>query len=354
MTAARLKHLVTRNDVAEACGVSGALVSYAFSDNAKNKVKSATREKILRTAEAMGYQPSLIGRSLKTRRSYNVALLLPEQFASGISLHQLRIFHGVCLAMQETDYRPMVFFGVNDKFFRTLRERRVDGIILLDSANDLDYIKELVNFNRPLVLANVEYRLDSPQVASVRSDHEGIVKLLFRKLVGNNCRKILLVSAPGDLCQPNWILQEAFRKEAEIYSSQGISAISYCPDGYWVNDTMRAQVGKFFQQPEPVDGVLVDGGAFADMVVEIAEQNGVKLIRNKNCFVTCSQENNFPNWSQDSFGVGINAWSAMQKILNGEPQMPLLKIPYFSAGSEEDLRSRGKHLLSCRECQVDK
>ena len=107
---------------------------------------------------------------------------------------------------------------------------------------------------------------------------------------------------------------------------------------------MRAQVGKFFQQPDPVDGVLVDGGAFADMVAEAANQNGVKLIRNKNCFVTCSQENNFPNWSQDSFVLGINAWSAMQKILNGEPQTPLLKIPYFSAGSEEDLRSRRQAL----------
>lgn len=148
----------------------------------------------------------------------------------------------MCLAMQETDYRPMVFLGVNDKFFRTLRERRVDGIILLDSANDLDYIKELVNFNLPLVLANVEYQADSPQAASVRSDHEGIVKLLFRKLVGNNCRKILLVSAPGNLCQPNWILQETFRKETEIYSQEGISTISYCPDGYCVNDTMRVQI----------------------------------------------------------------------------------------------------------------
>lgn len=335
----RQKTSVTRNDVARACGVSGALVSYVFSSNARNKVKPETREKVLRTAEKMGYRPSLIGRSLKTRRSYNIALLLPERFAGSLSLHQLRIFHGVCLAMQETDYRPMIFFGINDKLFRTLREHRVDGLILLDSADDLSHFDQLADVGLPLVFANVEYRTDHPQTASVRSDHEGVTRQLFQTLVEHHCRRVLQISALAN-CQPNRILVETFREEAAKYAPMGVSGISFCPETCRIDDALIREIGRFFRRPDPCDGVLVDGGVFADAVAAAAGQNGVELVRNRNCFVTCSQENNFPNWSQDSFGMGFHAWEVMRKILDGETPPPLLRVPYFYAEHEKDLLDR--------------
>jgi len=78
----------------------------------------------------------------------------------------------------------------------------------------------------------------------------------------------------------------------------------------------------------------------ADAAAAAARQNGVELVRNRNCFVTCSQENNFPHWSQDPFTMGFHAWEVMRKILNGEKPPPLLRVPYFYAENENDLLER--------------
>ena len=338
----RNKATVTRNDVARACGVSGALVSYAFSDTAQNKVKPETREKILLAARKLGYRPSLIGRCLKNNCSYNVCILLPERFVSAMSLHQLRIFHGVCMAIQETEYRPMVFFGVNEKLFKTLEENRVDGIIVLDSANDLSYADKLLDYQIPLVFANVEYRSDSPLIASVRSNHEKLVRDRIADLVKNNCKNILQVSACGSLCQPNYILKQEFEKVQKQYAAENIRFHDMTFRQYDVTDDLRLKAETFFSGDTPCDGVLVDGGCFADMIVEAARRHGIKLERNRNCFVSCSQEANFPNWSHNSFRLGCQAWESMQNMLNGQKVEKLKLIPYFLAENEKDLEDNSR------------
>lgn len=331
------KTTVTRNDVARACGVSGALVSYAFSDTAQNKVKPETREKILQTARELGYRPSLIGRCLKNHCSYNIGILLPERFTSGISLHQLRIFHGVCMAIQETDYRPMVFFGVNDKLFKSLEEHRVDGVILLDSDADLSYAENLLPYKLPMVFANVEYSCSQSYVASVRSDHEKLVNDRVNDLLAAGCRNILQISALINVCQPNYILQKSFEKFRANCSLPEVKFSIFDPGQYEVTEAMIQEAEKYFSGDSPCDGVLVDGSDFADMIQEAARRHGVILLRGKNCHLSCSQEKAFPCWSHNSFQLGKQAWDTMQKMLNRQNVEKLKLVPYFYAKSEENL-----------------
>ncbi|RMI06987.1 LacI family DNA-binding transcriptional regulator [Cellulomonas triticagri] len=65
----------TSRDVARRAGVSQATVSYALGGSAK--ISAGTRERVLAAAEELGYRPNLAARSMRTRRTGRLALLLP-------------------------------------------------------------------------------------------------------------------------------------------------------------------------------------------------------------------------------------------------------------------------------------
>jgi len=119
--------MVTRSDVAKRAGVSVAVVSYVL--NNQDKVKASTRAKVLEAVEALGYQPNLLARSLKTKKTNQLAVLvnnLGNPFEAGILLR-------LEIAAREAGYA--VFFQTyQEDAAAQLRQTlagRVDGVIAL-------------------------------------------------------------------------------------------------------------------------------------------------------------------------------------------------------------------------------
>ena len=73
---ARASKKVTARDVAERAGVSKWTVSRAFTDGAS--IAPEVRDKVRRLAEDMGYSPNLLARSLTTRSSGLIAVVVDE------------------------------------------------------------------------------------------------------------------------------------------------------------------------------------------------------------------------------------------------------------------------------------
>src|SRR5260221_9369051 len=65
---------ITAEDVARTLGVSQSTISRAFSMTASISEKNKSR--VLETATALGYQPNVIARSLITRRTNIVAIVI--------------------------------------------------------------------------------------------------------------------------------------------------------------------------------------------------------------------------------------------------------------------------------------
>lgn len=68
---------VTIRDVAEAAGVSTATVSRVFADP-QGRVSSATRQRVVRAAQHLGYRPHRAARALARQRSDCIGVLLPH------------------------------------------------------------------------------------------------------------------------------------------------------------------------------------------------------------------------------------------------------------------------------------
>src|ERR1700716_2236128 len=65
---------ITAEDVARTLGVSQSTISRAFSMTAS--ISEKTKSRVLETANALGYQPNVIARSLITRRTNIVAIVM--------------------------------------------------------------------------------------------------------------------------------------------------------------------------------------------------------------------------------------------------------------------------------------
>lgn len=131
----------TVTTIAHDLGISPATVSYALND--KPGVSAALRERVLEHARAVGWTPHSGARALRRGRSGNLGLVLvrdPEEvsrepFYSAVTA-------GIESATSARGYELMIRFvrgGPDeevDVFRAWAHQRRVDGVVLLDLAED--------------------------------------------------------------------------------------------------------------------------------------------------------------------------------------------------------------------------
>lgn len=157
------------DDVALAAGVSRALVSLVFRDSPK--VSPRRRERVLAAAAEIGYRPNAMARSLASRRTRAVGVLLNDlanpffaDIAGGIE----------ALASQE-GYRVLLATSGRSPqreraLLEALLEYRTDGVIIVSPRMPSGQIAELVA-EVPTVLTS--RRLRGEQIDSVATD-EGL------------------------------------------------------------------------------------------------------------------------------------------------------------------------------------
>ena len=70
---------ISLKDIAEAAGVSVALVSYVLNDKEKEaRINADTAKKIKEIAKKMNYQPNQVAKSLKSGKSLAIGLIVAD------------------------------------------------------------------------------------------------------------------------------------------------------------------------------------------------------------------------------------------------------------------------------------
>ena len=94
---------ITHSEVAKAAGVSAMTVSLVM--NQKNVARSETREQILKIADNLGYRPNRLPRSLESKRSTTIGLVVPDIFNPFFS----KIACGIEDQVYALDYNVFLF-----------------------------------------------------------------------------------------------------------------------------------------------------------------------------------------------------------------------------------------------------
>ena len=121
--------MVTIKDVARQAGVSVATVSRVFSG--ANVVREATSKKVRDVAAALRYTPHVGARSLITRKTHTLGVLLPDLYGEFFS----EIIRGIDFAARRSGYHILVSRSYEgrreiEEAVRAMRGR-VDGILLM-------------------------------------------------------------------------------------------------------------------------------------------------------------------------------------------------------------------------------
>ena len=125
---------VSQKDIAESLNISRVTVTKALKDHPD--IANGTIRKVKDKALEMGYIPDFIGRSLSSRRTHTIGIVIPKIAHSFFSYSIEKIYE----AAREKGYNiiPMVSFEDPDKEMeniRTLLSMSVDGIILDPAQN---------------------------------------------------------------------------------------------------------------------------------------------------------------------------------------------------------------------------
>src|ERR1700687_3825453 len=143
---------VTMQDIARDLKVSVVTVSKVLRN--QGRISAATRKRVLRRAKELHYQMNWVARSLVTRRTYTIGLLLPEfahpffaEIARAVA-HTVRP-HGYHVVISSFEEDPELEASEAD----ALLARQVDGLIVASSQppGHLEMFKKVRERKTPFV-----------------------------------------------------------------------------------------------------------------------------------------------------------------------------------------------------------
>lgn len=182
---------LTIADIADTLGVSKTTVSRAISG--KGRIGSETRERVLKYIDAHNYTPNVIAKSLAQNKTYNLVVVMPGDY----ELIDLPFFQNCIMGIQEIassfDYDMLLTVCNNadvTKLERIVRNRKVDGVILLRSFMDDVQVEYLQEKNIPFVVTGSS---NYKGVVQVDNDHRAACRELTSILLMKRMKKIALI-----------------------------------------------------------------------------------------------------------------------------------------------------------------
>jgi len=234
---------VTIKEVAREAGVSVATVSRVV--NEKGPVREATRRRILQVVEKLRYAPHGAARSLITRKTRTLGVLLPDLFGEFFS----EVIRGIDVAARARGYHLLVSGYHEDRaetqeLLRAMRGR-VDGLIALSPELDAQAFEENLPAGFPVVFLNGLVRKGG--YSSIRVDNYGGAFAMTRHLIGLGHRRIVFVAGP----EGNHDASERQRGYRDALRRQGGSRALEIPGDFREETGYRAAPQILRARPSP-------------------------------------------------------------------------------------------------------
>ncbi len=226
---------LTIADIARLANVSKATVSIAL--NGKPGISEQTRAKVMEIVQKFGYRPSHVARSLSTRKTKTIGLLIKEI----VNPYYARIVKGVFDGCTVNGYTVLLASSELEPHkekqgIETMIDYGVDGLIispLQGEGVDFSYLVHLLHENYPLVMLNniQNYATHVVDIDNVKAAYDAVVYL-----IGLGHKKIAYFMGPA-LSVHNAERLQGYRQaliDHQLPLSQNliVEAGSYIENGY--------------------------------------------------------------------------------------------------------------------------
>ena len=182
----------TIRDVAREAGVSPSTVSRVLNDS--GPVHAATRQRIHDVAQRLHFTPDTTARSLSTRRTHTLGVLLPDVYGEFFS----EVIRGIDQTAQQHGFHILISGAHNepdevDAAVRAMRGR-VDGLLLMAAELDTDMLARNLPERVPAVLINANH--DASQFETINIDNFGGAAAMTDHLIALGHRELRMISGP--------------------------------------------------------------------------------------------------------------------------------------------------------------
>ena len=262
---------VSIKDVARVAGVSYSTVSRALTGSPR--VNHETRARIQRVAAEMGYVPSAVARSLVTRRTRTLGVVVTtvtDLFFGEVihAIEETALARGYAVLLGNSHGEPQREIQA----IRVLRERRVDGIIVVSGCSIREGLCAGEKSGVPLVIINNVHR--EHVGFSVEVDNALGGRLATRHLLEEAHRQVAHITGPAQ----EWDTAERRRGYEEELRSWGLAV----DEALIVLGTSRPQGGIAAMEcllglPEPPTAVFCYNDATALGAMRAARATGLRI-----------------------------------------------------------------------------
>ncbi len=182
--------MITIKDVARLAEVSISTVSRVINDS--KPVSPEVRKRVLKVIEETGYKPNDVARSLVTRRSYLIGVIvnnLAQSYVADIvrGIEEIGKMYGydilLCSSYSSTE--------TQEKYLQLLDRKQAEGLFLVGSKFDDEIIKLAKSFNKPCVFFT---RNVSDKINHITIDCHSAIYEMTKYLIEEGHKKIAYFS----------------------------------------------------------------------------------------------------------------------------------------------------------------
>ncbi|MBR7826229.1 LacI family DNA-binding transcriptional regulator [Actinospica sp. MGRD01-02] len=274
----------TLEHVARVAGVSRATVSRVI-NNTRN-VDPQIAEVVRAAVEATGYVPNQAARSLVTRRTNSVALVVSEGEDRTVPVDDAfvgrvftdpyfgRVVSGLFSVLRPHGVNLVLMFVETDEMRRQLlgylRQGHVDGVLLISSHAQDPLPKMLTEAGLPAVLSE---RPTTPlQISYVDAPQRVGARLAAEHLAARGCRKVATIAGPMDMSAGRDRLA-GFREAMAEHGYPDIPSAA----GYFTQESGSAAMEHLLDEHPDLDGVFAANDLMALGAVTVLHERGRRI-----------------------------------------------------------------------------
>jgi len=315
--------------VAAAAGVSRSTVSRVVNDSPKVTAEAVAA--VTAAIEKLGYVPNRAARILASRRTFSVALVIPENTAKFFAdPYFAGVIQGVALYLSATEYTLSLLIAPEkdaEKTRRYLTAGNVDGAIILSHHSD-DHAYVLLSQSIPVVFGGRPMSQDGPGASYVDVDNVDAARAMTAHLIAHGRTRLATIAGPRNMSAGI----DRLLGWRQALDDAGIAS-DLVEFGDFSPASGAEAMRRLLERGEPIDGLFAASAQMASGAMGVLREHGLEVPRDLGVvtfdddYFAQSSQPPLTTVAQPTVEVGKRMASVLLRAIAGEDVPPITMMP---------------------------